>query len=900
MKVLSVSFANLNSLAGTWTIDFTDPAFRDGLFLITGQTGAGKTTILDAISLALYGCTVRQENISERKNEVMTRGTNQAWAEIDFLAPDGRRYRARWEQKRKVRSKNEEKPFNTADHYLTDVAENKVLASGIRDAQPAIVKLFGLSFEQFQRTMLLAQGKFDQFITAEDNDRAAILEQATGTEAYAQLGQRIFEAKKEATEKVNVITEQLKAYATFTDAERAERVERREAAQAQAADLSKRFADAQKRVEAYDHKRKAHVKAQTDLEHRTQVYDAAVKAHVRADQVAQEAQVWADEAEKRKQQAEPQIVKAIALAKDLALAQTNAEATGATLKKTRAELRRTQGAIEKLGEAIAEEQAQAELLGAVLRGEPTAKPAKGTPAADYLALRGTLSKREAAVQETQTAADQAQQAWEAADKVYTEQRPLLEENLANAHNALLFAKATDSLEEHRKALRDGEPCPLCGALEHPYARGNLPKLSDCERKYKAAQKALEKAEADHAEARKAADQARKKADRAQKTLAQDREILQTLREALAKAAEAAAATAKTKGEARDAALETLKGLVQEEQVQAQADRVAKEKMADCAKALDALGIPDPEAARKALDQTLAKAQKGLQKAVADQAATKTAEEKALTEKETATKALTQAKAELDAVLATLHDPEALRQEAQALDEARTQAEREVGQINQELAYDDEKRTTREELIKKYDEAKVNEARWKNLNDWLGGQNGNNFRRYAQGITLRTLLLSAGPHLKQMSAGRYSFTWVASSTDLLPQVVDADQFNTVRPVSNLSGGERFQVSMALALGLSEMSGTHLHVDTLFLDEGFGSLDQSTLSAALDTLCRVQQEGKLIGVISHVSEVAERIPAQIGVRKNGNGRSVIFGPGVSGSANSDDATAPLPKKGRKRKA
>lgn len=895
MKVLSVSFANLNSLAGTWTIDFTDPAFRDGLFLITGQTGAGKTTILDAISLALYGCTVRQE-VSKSCNEVMTRGTNQVWAEVDFLAPDGRRYRARWAQRRATGKD----PFGLATHSVLDVAENKVLCENkLNDAKALIESITGLTFAQFQRTMMLAQGKFDQFLTAKDNDRAEILEQATGTEAYAQLGQRIFEAKQDADGALKTITEQLEATPTFTDGERAERVERRKATQAQAADLSKRFADAQKRVEAYDHKRKAHVKAQADLEHRAQVYDAAVKAHVRADQVAQEAQIWANEAEKRKQQAEPQIVKAIALAKDFALAKANAEATGATLRKTRADLRRTQGAIETLGSAIAEAQAQAELLGAVLRGEPTAKPAKGTPAADYLALCGALAKREAAVQETQAAADTAQQVWEAADKAYAEQRPLLEENRDNALNALLFAKASASFEEQRKALRDGEPCPLCGALEHPFARGNLPKLSDCERKYKAAQKALDKAEDDHAEARKAADQARAKAERAQKTLEKDREKVQTLRVDLAKAAEAAAATAKTKGEARDMAQGMLKGLMAEEQAQAQADRAAKEKMADCAKALDALGIPDPEAARKALDQALAKAQKGLQKAVADQSAAKTAEEKALAERETATKALAQAKAELDAVLATLPDPEALRQEAQALDEARTQAEREVGQINQELAYDDEKRTAREELLKKHAEATLNAKRWENLNKWLGGQFGNNFRRYAQGITLRTLLLSAGPHLKQMSAGRYSLTWVASSS-LLPQVVDADQFNVVRPVTNLSGGERFQVSLALALGLSEMSGARLHVDTLFLDEGFGSLDQSTLSAALDTLCRVQQEGKLIGVISHVSEVAERIPAQIGVRKNGNGRSVIFGPGVSGSANSDDATAPLPKKGRKRKA
>ncbi len=892
MKILSVSFANLNSLAGEHSIDFTGPAFRDGLFLITGPTGAGKTTILDAISLALYGRTVRQKEFSIECDEVITRNAKRAWAEVDFLAPDGRRYRARWEHGRPIRS-DAQKPFQQATHSLLDVEAGKNLGRTKTDIKQIIASTIGLSFVQFQRTMMLAQGQFDQFLTADDNDRAAILEQATGTEAYAQLGARIFEAKRVADAALEAINNELQAHPTFTDDERAERVERRKTAQAKAKDLAVRLAAAQKRVEAYDHKRKAHVKAQADLARRTQARDEAIETHARADKAAQTAQARAAEAEKRKQEAEPLLVKAAALAKDLALAKANAEATGATLKKTRAELRRTQNAIEMLGEAIAEEQAEAALLGAVLRGEPTAKPAKGTPAADYLALRGALVKREAAVQETQAAADQAQQAWEAADQAYKAQRPLLEENRDNAHNALLFAKATDSLEEHRKALRDGEPCPLCGALEHPYARGNLPKLSDCERKYKAAQKALEKAEADHAEARKAADQARTKADRAQKTLEKEREQVQTLREELAKAAEAAAATAKTKGEARDLAQGMLKDLLAEEQVQAQADRVAKEKASACAKALDALGIPDPEAARKALDEALAKAQKRLQKAVADQSAAKTAEETARAEAQTATATLAQAKQELDAVLAELPDPEALRQEAQTLDEERGQTEREIGQIGQELAADEKQRVLRDALIAKHAEAKLTAAKWKNLNDWLGGQNGNNFRRYAQGITLRTLLASAAPHLKRMSAGRYSLTWVQSD-ELLPKIVDADQFNAVRPVSNLSGGERFQVSLALALGLSEMSGARLRVDTLFLDEGFGSLDQSTLSAALDTLCRVQQEGKLIGLISHVTEVAERIPVQIRVEKLGGGHSVLSGPGVV--EGDSQGAAPRKKKGR----
>ena len=876
MKVLSVSFANLNSLAGTWSIDFTDPAFRDGLFLITGPTGAGKTTILDAISLALYGRTVRQK-VSNKQNEVLTRGAKTAWAEVDFLAPEGRRYRARWEQGRaKVRSKDGN-PFQNPGRSLTDVAANKALASGSRDVNPAIVDLIGLSFEQFQRTMMLAQGKFDQFLSAEDNDRAAILEQATGTEAYAQLGQRIFEANKAAKDALDAINAELEAHPTLSDDERAERVKRREAAQAQARELTERVAGAQKRVEAYEHKRKAYVKAQADLTRRTQARDAAIETHARADQDAQEAQARAVEAEKRKQEAEPLLVQAAALAQDLALAKANAATTGKDLRKTRTDLSKTRNAIETLDREIAEDRAQAELLGAVLHGEPTAKPAKGTPAAQYLALRGALSKRESAAQETQAAADAARQAWEAADQAYEAQRPNLEARRKSAHNALLYAQATASLEARRKDLRDGEPCPLCGALEHPYARGNLPKLSDCEKDYAEAQEALDKAEADHTAARKAVDQARTKADSAQQALERDRNALQTLREELAKAAEAADATAKAKAEARNAALETLKGLVQEVQVQAEADQAAKEKAAACAKALEALGIPDPEATRKALDQALAQAQENLQKTVAKQSATKTAEETARAETLAATEALAQAKAALDAVLAELPDPDALRREAQGLDEARGQAEREIGQIGQELAADEKQRAERAKLIAKRAEAELTAERWKNLDKWLGGQNGNNFRRYAQGITLRTLLESAKPHLARMSAGRYSLTWSASK-ELLPQIVDADQLDAVRPVSNLSGGERFQVSLALALGLSEMSGARLRVDTLFLDEGFGSLDQTTLSAALDTLCRVQQEGKLIGIISHVSEVAERIPAQIRVTKCGGGHSVLAGPGV----------------------
>jgi len=109
------------------------------------------------------------------------------------------------------------------------------------------------------------------------------------------------------------------------------------------------------------------------------------------------------------------------------------------------------------------------------------------------------------------------------------------------------------------------------------------------------------------------------------------------------------------------------------------------------------------------------------------------------------------------------------------------------------------------------------------------------------------------------------------------VVDNYQAGKIRSTKNLSGGESFIVSLSLALGLSHMASKNVRVDSLFLDEGFGTLDEETLETALETLACLQQEGKLIGVISHVSALKERISTQIQVTPQSGGRSQIFGPG-----------------------
>jgi exonuclease SbcC len=129
-------------------------------------------------------------------------------------------------------------------------------------------------------------------------------------------------------------------------------------------------------------------------------------------------------------------------------------------------------------------------------------------------------------------------------------------------------------------------------------------------------------------------------------------------------------------------------------------------------------------------------------------------------------------------------------------------------------------------------------------------------------------------------GRYELIANPNDTDLAIYVIDHWQGDEIRPTVNLSGGERFQVSLALALGLSAMAGENISIDTLFLDEGFGTLDPNSLETALHTLAHLRQsEGKCIGIISHVQSIADTLPALIEVIPSGSGRSRVSGRGIS---------------------
>ena len=205
MKILSVGCLNLNSLRGTHRLDFRKGALANcGLFAITGPTGAGKTTLLDAITLALYGRTPRQERNGAA---LMSHGTGECWAEVVFEVerqPDGQpgppqRYLARWHQRR-ARSRADG-TIQDAGMEVSIQPGGKPLAQKKREAEAVLVTLTGLTYDQFTRSVLLAQGGFAQFLKASANDRAELLERMTGTDHYRTLSMASFQAWKTEQEK---------------------------------------------------------------------------------------------------------------------------------------------------------------------------------------------------------------------------------------------------------------------------------------------------------------------------------------------------------------------------------------------------------------------------------------------------------------------------------------------------------------------------------------------------------------------------------------------------------------------------------------------------------------------------------------------------------------------------
>lgn len=197
-------------------------------------------------------------------------------------------------------------------------------------------------------------------------------------------------------------------------------------------------------------------------------------------------------------------------------------------------------------------------------------------------------------------------------------------------------------------------------------------------------------------------------------------------------------------------------------------------------------------------------------------------------------------------------------------------------VQKDLNVDDAQRSNNETVQQKISEQEKTAMPWIRLNEVIGSSDGSAFRNIAQRHTLDILLQFANHQLRLLS-GRYRLERIPNSLNLM--VVDQDMADERRSIHSLSGGESFLVSLALALGLASLTSNRLKIESLFIDEGFGSLDPNTLDLAMNALMQLESQGRKVGIISHVTSMTDAIPVQIKVKKGASGASTIEVPTIT---------------------
>lgn len=1221
MRIINVRFQNLNSLAGTWNIDFSHPAYTsDGIFAITGPTGAGKTTILDAICLALYGRTPRLTRVNKSSNEIMSRLTGTCMAEVCFETQTGR-YRCQWSQHR-ARNKAAGE-LQIPRHELSQADTGEIIESRQREVLEKIETLTGMDYERFTRSMLLAQGGFAAFLQAPSNERAPILEQITGTEVYSRISIKVHERRTEETRKLEKLKESAAGIKFLADEER----------QQLQTSLAEKLALEPQLQEKRDHARNAmlwlesiarqerDLKILTDkntqLEQRVKSFEPELERLEQARRAKEldgdytkltgkreeqekelndlagnrdrlpaiaenltSISISANSAKDRlasvqlKQKQEMEVIKSARelditiehkgnqlknLEKDIANSEEvlkdtqnrildidillgqyrekldeirqyleNNRVDGNlienlaaikqifnTLKEMDNQSRQLQGKLTKSASLIDEGQAAVTQLDSTyekIRGK--VQEAADRHEAMLQAVKTLLAGREPedwrreldSQKERKSLAEKLQQSQQKIDATRNSlaetaarrnqlleeqvrindkvafgenQQQQLESEIGHLEIQLDLLKRIQSLEEQRNALEDGKPCPLCGSLQHPYSRGNTPKLNETESTLNNARKELKKLtknlsdlkiqlaeagkdlqqladieadlniilnhessicldirkqlniveisdvlpdlierevktiqtqivqytqllteieqnqrqEKEHVQelnllnksliiAEKERDQCRHDLEMAQKEHALTQTQAATLKQQYDQTLNQTLTLVEPYGITRDdlaivnldSCLNHLSGRrdrwqAKQDEKEAQgklinADEIELAKMQtlqlktdeelqskrrsletgqdECNKLIQErqsrFGEKDPDDEEQRLldevqaaDKALASATDNLRQAEQElknlrekietlTASTQTRagdlaqmeqgwrarlsragfaqegdykasclDELEYSKLQNAAEAINREQLEISALLqdkSTSLDQERAKnitdQPYAELEKDFSSYETDLGNIRQEIGADKQRldedersRQSQKEILASIDLQTRELSRWSDLHELIGSADGKKYRNFAQGLTFQTMVAYANQQLIKMT-DRYLLA--TDNSELLElNVIDNYQAGEIRSTKNLSGGESFIVSLALALGLSRMASHNVRIDSFFLDEGFGSLDEYALDTALETLAGLNQDGKIIGVISHVPALKERISTQIQITPQTGGRSIITGPG-----------------------
>ena len=983
MKILAIRGRNLASLEGDFEIDFTvEPLLSAGIFAISGPTGAGKSTLLDTMCLALFARTPRTDQAKENNvklqdvsNEqlsqsdprfLLRRGTSSGFAEVDFMALNGHRYRTRWSVARARDKENGRLQNPRLALYNLDKEEEE---QGTRsDLQARIIDLIGLTFEQFTRSVLLAQNDFSTFLKAEQGEKASLLEKLTGTELYSAISRQIFERNARAKEAFDLIQTRIQGIELLTDEEENDlrtrlagtekELQRVEKAKAEQQALQEAVRSIEQQITIRQRQQK---EAADKLVHATELLTVARHEYEKGVEEQQQSEARFKSLQQEILQARKLDIQLDAAIRDLS--HSEQQLKNVTLRKGEAEkkyqaavLRRRQGAEEiarltAWRERYKKKERIAEQLSALLLHLDAASATRSGMEAAVRSIEtlrqemAALNKQLSDLQQTSANKQQALKRAEADYRNLEEElkavdAPALDkqiEKLRQGREQLLIEQArleaSGNIKDLRGRLQDGQPCPVCGSTHHPFANQvpvapvsaltlQLQDLSNKKETYVAHTRHLtrlqqqllqlhkELADSEAACKEMAGKQqlAASRQEREEAIVKEQSTLLtqslsaadllfgnsewqkawlqnpETFRKTLTDFArqwhenteklhqlERQESAQKAECESLASFLPSLEKQAEESgqlheknraafsSLQAERKKLLNGRSADSVEQEYIRRMEELKERLKKLSATQTE-QSGIAdqtRGIADQIA------KDLTE---ASADLLRRKAALDKWTADYLDSSG----GEPLEVILSRYTQEKTELAFRLRTQTENKAKVSGLQEELNVRRTESERWAKLNELAGSADGAKFRRIAQGYTLDILLNYANVQLRELTR-RYRLERVPETLAL--QVIDRDMCDEVRTVHSLSGGESFLVSLALALGLSSLSSNRMRVESLFIDEGFGSLDAETLRVAMDALESLRTQGRKIGVISHVQEMTERIPVRICVNRAGNGRSFL---------------------------
>ena len=983
MKILAIRGRNLASLEGDFEIDFTvEPLLSAGIFAISGPTGAGKSTLLDTMCLALFARTPRTDQAKENNvklqdvsNEqlsqsdprfLLRRGTSSGFAEVDFMALNGHRYRTRWSVARARDKENGRLQNPRLALYNLDKEEEE---QGTRsDLQARIIDLIGLTFEQFTRSVLLAQNDFSTFLKAEQGEKASLLEKLTGTELYSAISRQIFERNARAKEVFDLIQTRIQGIELLTDEEENDlrtrlagtekELQRVEKAKAEQQALQEAVRSIEQQITIRQRQQK---EAADKLVHATELLTVARHEYEKGVEEQQQSETRFKSLQQEILQARKLDIQLDTAIRDLS--HSEQQLKNVMLRKEEAEkkyqaavLRRRQGAEEiarltAWRERYKKKERIAEQLSALLLHLDAASATRSGMEAAVRSIEtlrqemAALNKQLSDLQQTSANKQQALKRAEADYRNLEEElkavdAPALDkqiEKLRQEREQLLIEQArleaSGNIKDLRGRLQDGQPCPVCGSTHHPFANQvpvapvsaltlQLQDLSNKKETYVAHTRHLnrlqqqllqlhkELADSEAACKEMAGKQqlAASRQEREEAIVKEQSTLLtqslsaadllfgnsewqkawlqnpETFRKTLTDFArqwhenteklhqlERQESAQKAECESLASFLPSLEKQAEESgqlheknraafsSLQAERKKLLNGRSADSVEQEYIRRMEELKERLKKLSATQTE-QSGIAdqtRGIADQIA------KDLTE---ASADLLRRKAALDKWTADYLDSSG----GEPLEVILSRYTQEKTELAFRLRTQTENKAKVSGLQEELNVRRTESERWAKLNELAGSADGAKFRRIAQGYTLDILLNYANVQLRELTR-RYRLERVPETLAL--QVIDRDMCDEVRTVHSLSGGESFLVSLALALGLSSLSSNRMRVESLFIDEGFGSLDAETLRVAMDALESLRTQGRKIGVISHVQEMTERIPVRVQVSRVGNGKSVV---------------------------